>query len=109
MDGAVMVSGRKRNTTRQVAAGKRSEPYTTRIIKAGALLGDTKTLLSHWDSTQTTQENLRRFREENLFGKASRSRVEDILGIFRQRYLTEEAVTKALVVLGSQAVPDRQP
>ena len=77
MGRAAMVSGRKRTKSSQVAAGKHSKPYSTRIIKAGALLGDTKTLLCHWDSTQTTQDNLRRFREENLFGKASRSRVED--------------------------------
>lgn len=44
-------------------------------------------------------ENLRRAREENIFGKASRSRVEDILQIFRQRYLVEEPVTQALVTL----------
>jgi len=57
------------------------------------------------DSTQTTQDNLRRFREENLFGRASRSRVADILNILRQRYLSEEAVTKALVVLVGKRVP----
>jgi len=82
-----------------------SKPYTTKIIKAGALLSDTKTLLLHWDNAASVQENLRRFREENLFGKASRSRVEDILAIFRQRYLIEHEVTKALVVLGQKRFP----
>jgi hypothetical protein len=76
-----------------------SAPYTSRIIKAGALIGDTKTLLSHWDLGATVDENLSRVRRENVFGKASRSRVEDILGIFRQRYLSEPAVTKSLVTL----------
>jgi Putative inner membrane protein (DUF1819) len=74
-------------------------PYTSRIIKAGALLADTKTLLAHWDLKASVQENLQRIRHENLFGKASRSRVEDILAIFRQRYLFEESVTRALVIL----------
>jgi hypothetical protein len=73
--------------------------YTSKIIKAGALLADTKTLLSHWDVGASLQQNMERLRLENLFGKASRSRVEDILAIFRQRYLTEKSVTKALVVL----------
>ncbi len=73
--------------------------YASKIIKAGALLSDTKILLAHWDESAGTQDNLDRFRTENLFGKASRSRVEDILRIFRQRYLTEETVTRALVVL----------
>lgn len=74
-------------------------PYSSKIIKAGALLADTKTLLSHWDTDSSVQQNLERLRHENVFGKASRSRVEDILAIFRQRYLSEEDVTRALVVL----------
>ncbi len=79
--------------------------YTSKIIKAGALLGDTKTLLAHWDESQPVRENLDRIRRENLFGKASRSRVEDILAIFRQRYLSDEAVTKALVILTKGGFP----
>ena len=54
--------------------------YTSRIIKAGALIGDTKTLLSHWDVDATVDENITRVQRDNVFGKASRSRVEDILG-----------------------------
>jgi Putative inner membrane protein (DUF1819) len=74
-------------------------PYTSKIIKAGALLADTKTLLSHWFMHTSVRENLDRMRRENVFGKASRSRVRDILSVFRQRYLKEESVTKALVIL----------
>lgn len=48
---------------------------------------------------------MHRFREQNLFGKASRSRVESILAIFRQRYLTDEQVTRALVVLVQRQLP----
>ena len=73
--------------------------YTSRIIKAGALIGDTKTLLSHWDVDASVDENMKRAQRDNVFGKASRSRVEDILAIFRQRYLGEACVTKALVTL----------
>jgi hypothetical protein len=80
-------------------------PYTSKIIKAGALLADTKTLLSHWDMGVSVQENINRLRRENVFGKASRSRVEDVLAIFRQRYLTETPVTKALVVLAQHRLP----
>src|SRR5258707_3108988 len=76
-----------------------SAPYSSKIIKAGALIGDTKTLLSHWDVAASVEKNVKRVQHENVFGKASRSRVEDILAIFRQRYLTEESVTRALVVL----------
>ena len=74
-------------------------PYSSKIIKAGALIGDTKTLLSHWDVAASVEENINRAQRENVFGKASRSRVEDILAIFRQRYLAEESVTRALVIL----------
>jgi hypothetical protein len=77
----------------------KAAPYSSRIIKAGALLPDTKTLLSHWHLTETVQDNLQRLRRENVFGKASRSRVEDIVAIFRQRYLGEPSVTRALVTL----------
>src|SRR3954462_11188749 len=73
--------------------------YSSKIIKAGALIGDTKTLLSHWDVTASMTENVNRVQRENFFGKASRSRVEDILAIFRQRYLNDESVTRALVTL----------
>lgn len=85
---------------------RRSSPlYSSKIIKAGALLGDTKTLLSHWDTTSSAAENISRVQSENVFGKASRSRVEDILAIFRQRYLVEESVTQALVTLVRNRFP----
>ena len=45
--------------------------YTSKIIKAGASLADTKTLLSHWDVTTSVQKNMERMRWENIFGKAS--------------------------------------
>src|ERR1700729_881045 len=51
--------------------------YSAKIIKAGALIGDTKTLLSHWDVNTSPDANLHRIQRANFFGKASRSRVED--------------------------------
>ncbi len=82
-----------------------SARYSSKIIKAGALLADTKTLLSQWDTRATVQSNLDRIRRENSFGKASRSRVEDILALFRQRYLADDEIVKALVVLVRERVP----
>jgi BrxA len=73
--------------------------YSSKIIKAGALLADTKTLLAHWDTAVSGRLNLDRLRRENVFGKVSRSRVEDVLAIFRRRFLSEQFVAKALVVL----------
>ncbi len=73
--------------------------------QGGALLSDTKTLLSQWDTSSPVQANLARIRQENIFGKASRSRVEDILAIFRQRYLVEDGVIRALVALVRDRLP----
>lgn len=79
--------------------------YTSKIIKAGALLADTKTMLAQWDESLSVSENLNRFRRENIFGKASRSRIEDILIIFRQRFLTSESVTRSLVTFVHAGFP----
>jgi len=70
--------------------------YSSKIIKAGALLPDTKALLSAWNPGLSVSENLQRVRRQNLLGKTSRSRAEDILAIFRQRYLVEETVALSL-------------
>jgi hypothetical protein len=61
--------------------------------------------LSQWDTACSVQENLARIRLQNVFGKASRSRVEDILAVFRQRYLGEDHVVKALVTFMRDRLP----
>ncbi len=62
-------------------------------------------MLSHWDIDASVNQNINRLRRDNVFGKASRSRVEDILPIFRNRYLREKSVTEALVILVRQKFP----
>ena len=77
-----------------------TEPiYTSRIIKASALIADTKVLLSEWDLDQSVSDNLDRARRQNIFGKASRKRIEDISTIFRQRYFDDADVGTALVTM----------
>lgn len=73
--------------------------YSSKILKSGAILSETKILLAGWDDSASIQDNFDRFRQRNILGKASRSRVEDILQIFRQRYLNEVQVTKTLITL----------
>lgn len=73
--------------------------YSSRILKAGALLDETKTLLSLWDEFASTIDNIARFQRENMLGKASRSRANDILMAFRQRYLVDERVMRSLILL----------
>jgi hypothetical protein len=41
-------------------------PYSTKIIKAGALLDDTRVLLAHWDTARSTRENLEETRLNEL-------------------------------------------
>jgi hypothetical protein len=60
---------------------------TTRIIKGGALLEDSRRFVDTWDEAKTAEENLEQFRARNLLGKRSRSRAEDTLAILRQRFL----------------------
>jgi hypothetical protein len=79
--------------------------YTSRIIKASALIADTRLLLNAWDLEQSVAENLDRARRENIFGKASRRRVQDILTIFRQRYFDDADVGTALVTLTQNGAP----
>jgi hypothetical protein len=98
-------AARRRRNPREEVGTTNSAIYSSKIIKAGALLADTKTLLAHWNTAVPTQVNLDRLRRENVFGKASRSRVEDVLTIFRQRFLSDERVTKALVVLAQKHLP----
>lgn len=95
----------RKATKKKGASASAPPPYTSKIIKASALLDDTKTLLSHWDVDAPVPENLDRISRENVFAKASRSRVKDILAVFRQRYLVEPDVVKALVVLVKNRFP----
>jgi hypothetical protein len=81
--------------------------YTSRIIKASALIADTKVLLSEWDLEQSVEANLERARRQNIFGKASRKRIRDILTIFRQRYFDMPDVGAALVTLTQESAPSQ--
>ena len=73
--------------------------YTSRLIKATALLTDTKALMGSWDLSLDVEINFNKAQENNIFGKASRRRVKDILKIFKQRYFDDDHVGKALVAL----------
>jgi hypothetical protein len=52
---------------------------TSNIQKGGALLDDTRRLVEAWDATLDADENLRRVAEDNLLGKTSRARTDDVL------------------------------
>jgi hypothetical protein len=58
---------------------------STRIIKGGALLEDSRRFVEAWDEQLTPHDNLEVFHSANLLGKRSRSRTEDTLTVLRQR------------------------
>ena len=73
---------------------------TTRIIKGGALLEDSRRFVDEWDLHRGPKENLEMFRSRNVLGKRSRSRAEDTLAILRQRFVQPgPEVVRALKVL----------
>ena len=72
-------------------------PYTSRIIKAGAIIGDTLALLHNWDPNLDDGANLAHIRHANILSKTTRSRLEDELSILRQRGLRTANVYMGLV------------
>ena len=85
---------------------RKSSLYSSRIIKASALIADTKVLLSEWDQDVSVADNLARAHRQNIFGKASRKRIEDILVIFRQRFFSDPDIGQMLVALVQEGAPD---
>lgn len=64
------------------------EVYTSRLVKGGAALDDTRRVVELWDTESSPDENLRRLSVENLLGKSSRSRLEDLLyWVIQRRYV----------------------
>lgn len=56
-----------------------AQELTSNIQKGGALLDDCRRVVEAWDPAVTPEQNLTRIAEENLLGKASRSRTDDVL------------------------------
>jgi hypothetical protein len=66
---------------------------TSRIIKGGALLEESRRFVESWDDEKAEAENLQELQARNLLGKRSRSRAEDTLAILRQRLVSDDAPT----------------
>lgn len=60
---------------------------TSRIIKGGALLDESRRFVETWEDAKSAEDNLHEFQSKNLLGKRSRSRAEDTLAILRQRLI----------------------
>ena len=79
--------------------------YTSAIIRAGACLDETRLMLTLWDLSQNAKQNLDRFQQGDLFGKASRSWVKQFLMVLHRRYFTDPETTRALVALAQGDFP----
>jgi hypothetical protein len=84
---------------RQSSIKKESQLYTSKILKANALVNDTSIFLSAWDNEKTKEQNMQIIRQENILNKKSRSRSNDILNIFQQRFLFNDDVIRSLSYL----------
>jgi hypothetical protein len=61
--------------------------------------------MSAWDESKTVEENFDLVIRQNLFGKASRQRVAEILRIFRYRYLPEDGSDRAFRIFAGSTLP----
>jgi hypothetical protein len=55
------------------------QTFTVNIQKGGALLPDARRMVQVWDLRASDEMNLRRIADQNLLGKATRRRLDDIL------------------------------
>lgn len=75
------------------------------FVKSSGLLADVSLLLSAWDESKTVEENFDAAVRQNLFGKASRQRVTEILRIFRRRYLPNDGAAHAFRAFVGSSLP----
>lgn len=63
--------------------------FNSNIQKGGALLDDSRRLVEAWSDERGVEENLRRVVEDNLLGKPSKARAEDVVRrILRPRFVS---------------------
>ena len=85
---------------------KTTKGYTvTGLIKSSGLLADVSLLVSAWDESKSVEENFEAAVRRNLFGKASRRRVSDILRVFRGRYLPDDGSDRAFRLFVGSSLP----
>jgi hypothetical protein len=70
--------------------------YTVNIQKGGALLDDCRRVVEVWDAAEDPVANLQRIREDNLLGKTSRARTDDVM---------RRIIRPRLVAAGPHVIP----
>jgi hypothetical protein len=82
---------------------------SSRILKGGAMLGDSRRLAEVWNPAIPADQNLRIAVERNLLGKGSRSRALDVIAILRARFVDPGSqVMVALQTLASHPMAFRE-
>jgi hypothetical protein len=82
--------------------------FTSKIIKGGALLEESRRFVELWNDERSPADNLADLRARNVLGKRSRKRTEDALSILRQRFVDPGPhVVRALRPLSLHAEPFR--
>jgi len=82
---------------------------TTRVIKGGALLEDSRRFVEAWDPDLATDANLAHILGENLLAKPSLSRAEDVVAVLRRRLVHPgREVLEALRALSAKPRPFRE-
>lgn len=76
--------------------------YTSKIIKASALVGETQLMLAHWDLALSVTENCQRLLNNNILGKTSAKRTQEFLTVFRARYTRDADLLAAMALLAKE-------
>jgi hypothetical protein len=82
-----------------MAKQNKGNRYTSKIIKATALLPDTKLFLSQWNPKLSSEKNIQKFIDYNILGKTSRAFVKNITSAFKDRYILKDDQDEALRLL----------
>ena len=75
------------------------------LTKSSGLLPDINLLIANWDEAKTVEGNFDDAIRRNLFAKASRKRIAEILRIFRQRYLAGNPSDRAFRAFVGSTLP----
>ena len=76
-----------------------AQTYSSRLVRSGSLLADSRIYLREWDDRRSARENLIHFREVNVLAKRSRSRADGILAELRRRFPLDRMDTTSRLAL----------
>lgn len=94
-----------------MGSSKGGMKYSSKIIKAPALVSDSKLFLSQWEGDLSVEKNIENAVQYNLLGKTSRAFVKNITKAFKERFVfgdeQDEALRKLVNSGIDQTITDR--